>query len=258
MTKTIKLRCIGQTKMDSIQGGWGVIPIEPLNAGRPFAHLRTPSAVGAGVFATATQRLLEWTDKTDTAGPTTALSNRQPYGWDSWMAGGGEYEHWLVKGCRVTFNFLEGTQDQASTNNLIGGFTKTYTHDATGHHLDHGFPKIFANVDFDEPMDLINLKGFRPKPLADPGISTTARGSVFSYYFSLKKHIRAMKRIGNFPDDGISTFQGHLNTLPATRLYTNFVLMDRGNSPITGLDCIITMDYTIQLSSRILPNESVI
>ncbi len=260
-THLVRLRAIAQTRIETIKGGWGAIIFEPNNAHRPFKHMRNAVANGAGTYVTSSQRLLQWTDKTEnepggTGGQTTALTLRQPYGWDQVLNADGHYKRWMVVGSKITLNFKEGDQDRASTNNLIGGFTKTNWFTDTN--MPQSFATKYADVDWDEPMDLLNVKGFKAQAMSDPGIGTTAVGKTFVSTYSLKKLKKRVKREGFEPEHGDATYSSTFAADPATNPYVLFIVMDRGWVDITGLDCIVTCDYTIQLSNRDIPDQSTV
>ncbi len=260
-THIVKLRMVGQTRiLGPTAGTWGVLMFEPSNPVRPLKHLDQQGPLaGTGVNLTTGQVFLKWSDKTDDATLTNALSRRQPYGWDGWQTSSTRhYKNAVVLGSRITISFLEGVADEAATNNMLAGFVPGLFGITAEAEEPDSFATKFANIDNGEPMDALNVNMFPGKALSDPGISTTVgRATKFSYYYSKKKHQRHLRRIGKASGSfGSFDFQSEGDEEAIYNPKCFFVICDRGATPATGLDCIVSIDYTIQLSGRIISGES--
>lgn len=265
-THLIKLRFIGQTRiLGPTAGTWGVLQFEPGNPVQPLKHLTAGLAAipGDNTYLSSAHVVLEWTDKTDLAPATAALINRQPYGWDQWQttAGSTTYKYATVLGSRIKLSFLEGVQDEPATNNMLAGWAKGIWGSQAVATDIISFSEKYTNINNGEPMDAVNVKMFKPRPLNDPGVSiTVGKANNFYFNYSLKKAKRQLKKMGaasgtHYSDEN---FRASGNTAPVYKPRCFFVVADRGSTPPTGLDCIVTIDYTIRLTGRIIADKSVL
>lgn len=259
-THIIKLRLIAQTRFQSLQGSWVVFMFKPSDPVQPlqFLETHTSGAVGVGTYITANQIFGRWTAKENTTTPTDVLKTRQPYGWDQWQTEATRpYAKALVLGSKITLNFREGSQTATGTQNFKAGFAKGLF----GLDSITGQPQSFGNkygaITTNEPSDAINAKVFSHGNLSDPAVGTRSQGKKFTYTYSMKDHMRQLKRNGSVVgDQGINALQSTGNTQAVYQPKAFFCISDLGMSAAQGLDCMVTIDYTIKLSGRVIPQQS--
>ncbi len=251
-THLVKLRAVNQTKIYVPAGKWGYITFHPAEMLQPFKDMRIAvdtSAVGGG----GTHTLLKWTDKATSAAINSA--DKQPYGYDHWLlqsAVGAQYRHYQVRKCTILVQFVPNTAVQDGLQ-FYGGFARI-SDESTSY--GQTFLERYANIDDTEVVDMLNTKVIKqPKIITKGGTGAGGVSQSFLAVYNQALYKKHLKRVGvEMSDD----FKGSHGVAPTINPEIKFIIADLAEAEAseTSLNCIITIDFVVQLSGGQLGQES--
>lgn len=253
-TKIVKLRVMRQYVITTPALEWGFIEWTPADMRIPF-----PGSKAAGTVLSHKNLKMA----TTAAGGSTFSTNRQPYGYDHWLGLGStahsNYLNYKVLGSKIKITFVPSAHGPDAGDNYYAGFSQLFVGPAGDAASDDGptLDSKYGTIAPGQISDWINAGVVKRRKVVTTGGSGSGFQS-FIFYYSAKKWERQLKRMGtNYGtrDQHGSVAQGLLwkgthGTSPAISPVCYFMMADIGTSTAgQAINCMITIEYTVQFSS---------
>lgn len=249
-THIVKLRVMRQYVITTPSLEWGYVEFNPADMRIPF-----PGSKAAGTVNSHKNLKMA----TTAAGGATFSTNRQPYGYDHWLIDSGaehsNYRHYKVLGSKITLRFVPSSRGADSGDNYYAGFSQLFTGAAgqlTSSHgptLDSKYNRIAPN----EIADWMNAGLVKRRKVVTTG-GSGGRFQTFTFKYSAKKWERSLRRngvlFGTSYTASDTQWMGTHGVSPVVNPVCYFMMADIGTSTAgQAINCMITIDYTVKLSS---------
>ncbi len=254
MTHKIKLRVMRQYVITTPAIEWGVIEFRPADMRIPF-----PGSKAAGATTGGTHCGLKMA--TTAAGGATFSTNRQPYGYDHWLGktevSKSQYKFYKVLGSKITIKFVPSAHGPDSGDNYYAGWSQLFDTDAAASNHGPTLESKYGAIAPNEIADWLNARIVKRPRIVTTGGDGTFKRFVFKY--SAKRWERQLKRMGTHIETTASAagWKGQQTVSPEISPVCYFMMADVGTSTAgQAINCLITIDYTVQLSSLDLGDAS--
>lgn len=279
LTKLVRLRLMRQVRITTSALQWGYVSFHPNQMQDPF-NLNTPSSGTAVVVDTGYKGRnidhkhykLQFLDKE--GNPFVTGEYPQPNGYDQWLAvypeephppatadfiaGQGQFKNYTVLRSRFTLTVMPNASDESS-DNLIAGWAKE-AYPAFESEGGLTFTLKHARCGRTEVSQMLSTKIIKAEIM---GASRTrvGLGKSFTFNWDLAKWKRKIRRRG-YRDEpaahstGATPWSGTWAAKPKLMPIIYFIISDIAGATAVPVSFMLTIDYDVKLTDRIIGDDS--